>query len=68
MSDDDQRPDGARRDHDDTEPSGLVDSDDTTQADAGMVGGTGAIPEEATAQPYGTEPEDDEEQANPSSQ
>lgn len=36
-------------------PGGGTDSDDTTQADAGMVGGTGAAPTEGTTQPLGTE-------------
>lgn len=53
MSGDDQR---SERAHDDE--SGLVESDDTTQADAGMAGGTGAAPGEATVQPLGTEPHD----------
>jgi hypothetical protein len=34
---------------------GAVDSDDTTQADAGLAGGTGAAPGEGAARPYGTE-------------
>jgi hypothetical protein len=39
-----------------------ADSDDTTQADAGMAGGTGTVPGQATATPSGTQPhaEDDE--------
>jgi hypothetical protein len=36
---------------------GIVDSDDTTQADAGMPGGSGAAPGEGSTQPYGTERE-----------
>lgn len=50
----DQRPDD--------ELSGQVDSDDTTQADAGMVGGTGAEAGEATTTPLGTEPHADDEE------
>lgn len=42
-------------------PGGGTDSDDTTQADAGMVGGTGAAPTEGTTQPLGTEPHQDDE-------
>lgn len=41
-------------------PTGGDTSDDTTQADAGMVGGTGAVPAEGTRQPLGTEPLTDE--------
>lgn len=41
--------------------SGQVDSDDTTQADAGMAGGTGSTEGEATATPMGTEPYADDE-------
>lgn len=63
MSDEDQGSDDARRDTDEAEPSGLVDSDDTTQADAGMVGGTGAAPGEATVRPYATEHGDDDDDA-----
>ncbi len=37
----------------------LVDSDDTTQADLGMVGGAGAAEGEATAAPQATEPLDE---------
>lgn len=50
----------------DTRPDGQVDSDDTTQADAGMAGGTGAEEGQATATPMGTQPqaEDDEESAD----
>ena len=40
-------------------PDGLVDSDDTTQADAGMAGGTGTVEGQATTNPLGTEPFDD---------
>ena len=45
---------------DDRGPDGLVDSDDTTQADAGMTGGTGADEGQASATPTGTEPHDDD--------
>lgn len=65
MSDDHDEPDaenGNEASSRDT-PSRPVgtDSDDTTQADAGMVGGTGAAPTEGTRQPLGTEPHEDEE-------
>jgi hypothetical protein len=39
----------------DEQQEGAADSDDTTQADAGLAGGTGAAPGESAAQPYGTE-------------
>jgi hypothetical protein len=54
-------------DRPDTEPDdaqdadGLVDSDDTTMADAGLTGGTGAAPGEGTLTPYGTKSGDDED-------
>ena len=57
---------GAQRDsrsddeQDETAGDGRVDSDDTTQADAGMAGGTGAAEGEATATPQGTEPYEEE--------
>lgn len=59
------QPRDPRPDDDDAEQgagAGQVDSDDTTQADAGMAGGTGAAAGEATVNPSGTEPhaEDDE--------
>lgn len=38
-----------------TEPGGPVDSDDTTQADAGMAAGTGSDEGQATVNPQGTE-------------
>ena len=41
--------------------SGLVDSDDTTQADAGMAGGTGTDEGQATVNPLGTEAHDEDE-------
>ena len=40
---------------------GQVDSDDTTQADAGMAGGTGSDEGQATATPQGTEPYEDDD-------
>lgn len=40
--------------------SGLVESDDTTQADAGMVAGTGTAEGQATVHPQGTEDHDAE--------
>ena len=40
-------------------PSGIVESDDTTQADAGMVGGTGTDEGQATVNPLGTEDRDE---------
>lgn len=40
---------------------GPVDSDDTTQSDAGMAGGTGTDEDEATANPVGTDPLDEDE-------
>lgn len=46
-----------RRDDTDFRAGGGTDSDDTTQADAGMVGGTGAAPTEGTSQPFGTQPQ-----------
>lgn len=53
-------------DRDDTRPreqtpgaDGLVDSDDTTQADLGMVGGAGAAEDEATVAPQAAEPLDE---------
>lgn len=49
----------------DPRPGGGADSDDTTQADAGMVGGTGAVPTEGTTQPLGTEPHDEDETTRP---
>ncbi len=41
-------------------PGPLADSDDTTSADSGLAGGTGASAGEATANPLGTQPLDDE--------
>lgn len=58
MGDDDRDP------HEDEQPSGHVDSDDTTQADAGMAGGTGAEAGEATTTPLGTEPHADDEESS----
>lgn len=49
---------------DDTAPTGMVDSDDTTQADAGMAGGTGATQDEATATPGGTKPHTDDDETD----
>lgn len=43
-------------------PGGLTDRDDTTQADAGMAGGTGADAGESTANPLGTEPVADDDE------
>ena len=40
--------------------SGLVESDDTTQADAGMVAGTGTDEGQATVNPQGTQGPDAE--------
>ena len=51
-SDDDQR---------EAADDGRVDSDDTTQADAGMAGGTGSAEGQATATPQGTEPYEDDD-------
>lgn len=45
-------------------PSGLVDSDDTTQADAGMTGGSGADEAGASATPQATEPHADDDELN----
>ena len=45
---------------------GLADSDDTTQADAGMTGGTGTDEGQSTANPLGTEPLADDEDLDPS--
>ena len=42
-------------------PSGLVESDDTTQADAGMAGGTGSDEGQATVNPLGTDAHDEDE-------
>lgn len=42
-------------------PGGGTDSDDTSQADAGMVAGTGAVPTEGTEQPLGTERDEDDQ-------
>ena len=55
-----------RRGDTDSRAGGGTDSDDTTQADAGMVGGTGAAPTEGTSQPLGTEREggDGDEEAS----
>ena len=53
-----------KKDRDSTasdEPSGQVDSDDTTQADAGMAAGTGGAEGQATATPMGTAPPSDDE-------
>lgn len=63
MSDEHPHADDARRDTEEAEPSGLVDSDDTTQADAGMVGGTGAAPEQASVQPYATDRGEEDDDA-----
>ncbi len=41
--------------------SGLVESDDTTQADAGLAGGTGTDEGQATVNPLGTDPHGDDE-------
>ena len=41
---------------------GPVDSDDTTQADAGMAGGSGADEGQAAATPQATEPLADDEE------
>lgn len=46
-------------------PGGGADSDATTQADAGMVGGTGAVPTEGATHPLGTEPHDEDETGQP---
>lgn len=54
------RPDEDQPDAPDRAP-GPTDTDDTTEADAGMVGGTGATPGAATVQPLGTEPPADEQ-------
>lgn len=44
-------------------PAGATgDSDDTTQADQGLVGGSGTGAEEATAAPQATDLPDDPEQ------
>lgn len=62
-------PDDQRDPHDneDAAPSGgQVDSDDTTQADAGMAGGTGALAGEATVNPGGTEPHSTDEETGTS--
>ena len=45
----------------DSGPSGLVESDDTTQADAGMAGGSGADEGGASATPMATEPHADDD-------
>lgn len=62
MPDPDERP----RDRDDLDeggPSGpRAGTDDGTEADMGLVGGTGAAAGEGTAQPYGTEAESDEDE------
>lgn len=55
--------DGTNPRDEDLAPSGQVDSDDTTQADAGMAGGTGADEGQASATPMGTEPHDDDQDA-----
>lgn len=51
-------------DHDDVSDrstDGQVDSDDTTQADAGMAGGSGAQAGESTVSPPATRPHADDE-------
>lgn len=48
-------------DGDDRSGQGQVDSDDTTQADAGMVGGTGTEEQGASVTPQATEPHADDE-------
>ncbi|HVL99662.1 MAG TPA: hypothetical protein VM324_10270 [Egibacteraceae bacterium] len=64
----DSRDDSARRSGDephprdvDPRPGGMAESDDTTQADAGLVAGTGAAPTEGSVQPLGTEPYPEDE-------
>jgi hypothetical protein len=50
---------GDPTDHDDDAQDGpgpRAEADDATQADAGLDGGAGATPDEATVQPLGTEP------------
>ncbi len=42
--------------------SGIVESDDTTQADAGMTGGSGADEDQASVSPMATEPHSDNEE------
>lgn len=61
MTEHDERRKDEHHDPAQSRAGGLTDSDDTTQADAGMVGGTGAAPTEGTAQPLGTEPYENEE-------
>lgn len=41
---------------------GQVESDDTTQADAGMVGGSGSGEGQATTTPQATEPHAEDEE------
>ena len=50
---DDPRSDGG--------PSGLIESDDTTQADAGMTGGAGSEEGGASVSPQATQPHADSE-------
>ena len=47
---------------DDDRPSGQVESDDTTQADAGMAGGAGADEDQAVVTPVATEPHAEDEE------
>jgi hypothetical protein len=50
--------DDPRREREEPQGSAAEEPDDTTQADAGMAGGTGAVPGEATERPYGTADDD----------
>lgn len=63
MTSDERSDDRPPTDSHEDPATGGTDSDDTTQADAGMVGGTGASPTEGTAQPFGTDPHDEDETA-----
>ena len=53
-----------RNPRDEPAPSGQVDSDNTTQADAGMAGDAGADEAVATATPQATEPHADDDDLN----
>jgi hypothetical protein len=51
--------DDPRAEPEDPQGSPAEEPDDTTQADAGMAGGTGAVPGESTERPYGTADDED---------
>lgn len=58
---DDRHDHGSSARDEDEGLTGPADSDDTTQSDAGMVGGTGTDEGGATVSPVSTEPLDEDE-------